>query len=98
MTDDLPKSRHLLFVERATSLARRAVSRFSTRYSPKRFTPRQHVVFLRLKVERTTTYRDLVDELVEMPRTRDALDLGSIGVRLWKFIITRVRFILISVS
>ncbi|WP_226043163.1 IS5 family transposase [Natrinema sp. DC36] len=76
--DALPKSRLLRFVERAMMLARRAVARFSTRYSRKRFTLRQHVVLLCLKVKKTTTYRDLVDELIEMPRIRDALDLDSI--------------------
>ncbi|WP_418282483.1 IS5 family transposase [Halorubrum sp. DTA98] len=74
----LPKSRLLRFVERAMVLARRAVAQFSTRYSRKRFTLRQHVVLLCLKVKKTTTYRDLVDELIEMPRIRDALDLDSI--------------------
>jgi len=69
--DALPKSRLLRFVERAVVLARRAVSRLSTRYSPKRFTLRQHVVLLCLYVK-TTSYRDLVDELVEMLRIRDA--------------------------
>jgi len=59
-------------------LARRAVARFSTRYSRKRFTLRQHVVLLCLKVKKTTTHRDLVDELIEMPRIRDALDLDSV--------------------
>jgi len=59
-------------------LARRAVKRYSTRYSRKRFTLRQHVVLLCLKVKKTTTYRDLVDELIEMPRIRDALNLDSI--------------------
>jgi len=29
-------------------------------------------------MKKTTTYRDLVDELIEMPRIRDALDLDSI--------------------
>ncbi len=52
--------------------------RFSTRYSRKRFTLRQHVVLLCLKVKKTTTYRDLVDELIEMPRIREAIDLESI--------------------
>ncbi len=31
-----------------------------------------------LKVKKTTMCRDLVDELIEMPRIRDALDLDSI--------------------
>lgn len=61
----LPKSCLLQFVERAIVLARRAVSRFSTRYSRKRFSLRQHVVLLCLKVKKTTTYRDPVDELIE---------------------------------
>jgi len=78
--DGLPKSRLLRFVQRAVVLARRAVSRFSTRYSRKRFTLRQHVVLLCLKAEKTTTYRDLVDELIEMPRIRAALGLDSIPV------------------
>lgn len=42
------------------------------------FTLRQHVVLGRLEVEKTITYRDLVDELVEMPRIREPLDLDSV--------------------
>ena len=76
--DDLPKSRLLQFVERAVVLARRAVARFSTRHSRKRFTLRQHVVLLCLRIKKTTTYRDLVDELIETPRIRAALDLDLI--------------------
>ena len=76
--DALPKSQLLQFVERAMALARRAVAQFSTRYSRKRFTLRQHVVLLCLKVKKTTTYRNLVDELIEMPRIREALGLESI--------------------
>ncbi len=76
--DTLPKSRLLRFVERAVVLARRAVTRFLTRYSRKRFTLRQHVVLLCLKVEKTLMYRDPVDELIEMPRIREAIDLDSI--------------------
>ncbi|QLG61898.1 IS5 family transposase [Halorarum salinum] len=76
--DALSKSQLLRFVERAMVLARRAVARFSTRYSRKRFTLRQRVVSLCLKVKKTITYRDLVDELIEMPRIRDALNLNLI--------------------
>ncbi len=36
------------------------------------------MVLLRLKVKKTATYRELVDELIEMPRIREALDLDSI--------------------
>lgn len=42
------------------------------------FHPRQHVVLLCLTVEETTTYRNLGDELVEMPRNPNALDLDLI--------------------
>ena len=62
--DGLPKSRLLRFVEQAMMLARRAVERFSTCYWWRRFTLRQHVDLLCLKVKKTTTYRDLVDELI----------------------------------
>ena len=78
MMEVLPKPRLLQFVERAVELAYRAVSWFSTRYSRKRFTLRRHVALLCLKVKKTTTYRDLVDELIEMPRIRAALNLGEI--------------------
>ncbi len=78
MMDDLPKSRLLQFVERAVVLARRAVSRFSTRYSRKRIPLRQHVVLLCLQIKKTSTYRDLADELTEMARVRDALYLDLI--------------------
>lgn len=70
--NDLPKSDLLRFVERAVELASRAVARYSSKFSKKRYTLRQHVVLLCLKVKQTTTYRDLVDELIEMPRIRDA--------------------------
>lgn len=76
--DSLPKSRLIRFVEGAIVLVRRAVLRVSTRYSRKRFTLRQHVVLLYLKVKKTTTYRELVDELIEMPRIRDTHDFDSI--------------------
>lgn len=59
-------------------MARRTVAQYSSKYSKTRYTLRQHVVLLCLKVK-TTTYRDLVDELIEMPRVRDALDLDSIS-------------------
>jgi IS5 family transposase len=76
--DDLPKSDLLRFVERAVTLASRAVARYSSKFSKRRYTLRQHAVLLCLKVKKTTTNRDLVDELIEMPRIRDSLNLDSI--------------------
>jgi hypothetical protein len=61
----------LRLAERAVVLARRAVPGFSTRHSPKQFRLRQHVVLLCLKVKKTTTYYNAVDELTEMPCSRD---------------------------
>lgn len=77
--DALAKSRLLRFVKRAMVLARRAVKRFSTCYSRKRFTLRQHVALL--KVKKTITYRNLVDELIEMLRIHDVINLDLISHR-----------------
>ena len=76
--NDLPKSDLLRFVERTFELAQQVITRYSSKYSKRRYTRPQHVVLLCLKVKKTTTYRDLVDELIEMPRVRDALNLDSI--------------------
>ena len=76
--DDVPKSDLLRFVERTFELAQQVIARYSSKYSKRRNTRTQHVVLLCLKVKKTTTYRDLVDELIEMPRIRDALNLDSI--------------------
>lgn len=76
--DSLPQSRLFLFVERARVLAHRAVPRFSRRCSRKKFSLRQRVVLLCLKVKKTTRYRDLVDELIEMPCIWDPFDLDLI--------------------
>jgi IS5 family transposase len=78
LIDDLPKSDLLRFVERTFELAQQVIARYSSKYSKRRYTRPQHVVLLCLKVKKTTTYRDLVDELIEMPRIRDALNLDSI--------------------
>ncbi|PCR89729.1 IS5 family transposase [Natrinema ejinorense] len=74
----LPKSRLLRFVEQAMHLARRAVTRYSSKFSKQRYTLHQHIVLLCLKVRKNTTYRTILDELIEMPRIRSALDLEEI--------------------
>jgi hypothetical protein len=76
--DELPKSDLLRSVERTFELAQQVIARHSSEDSKRRYTRLQRVVLLRLKVEKTTTYRDPVDELIEMPRVRDALSLDSI--------------------
>ena len=74
----LPKSRLLQFVEQAFHLARRAVARFSSKFSKRRCTLHQHIVLLCLKVRKNTTYRTLLDELIEMPRIRRAIQIEEL--------------------
>jgi IS5 family transposase len=74
----LPKSRLLRFVEQAFHLARRSVARYSSKFSKRRYTLHQHVVLLCLKVRKNTTYRTLLDELIEMPRIRSAIELEEL--------------------
>ena len=74
----LPKSQLLRFVEQAYHLTRRAVARYSSKFSKRRYTLHQHIVLLCLKVRKNTTYRTLLDELIEMPRIRSALGLQEL--------------------
>ena len=76
----LPKSQLLRFVEQAFHLAQRTVSRYSSKYSKRCYTLHQHIVLLCLKVRKDTTYRTLLDELIEMPRIRNAIGLTDIPV------------------
>jgi IS5 family transposase len=70
----LSKSRLLQFVDQAYHLARRAVARYSSKFSKRRYTLHQHIVLLCLKVRKNTTYRTLLDELIEMPRIWRAIE------------------------
>ena len=74
----LPKSRLIRFVEQAMHLARRAVARYSSKFSKRRYTLHQHIVLLCLKVRKNATYRTLLDELIEMPRIRRAIELDEL--------------------
>ena len=76
--EDVPKSRLLRFVEQAYHLARRAVARYSSKFSKRRYTLHQHIVLLCLKVRKNITYRTLLDELIEMLRIRSAIELEEI--------------------
>ncbi len=58
-------------------LARRAVARYSSKFSKRRDTLHQYIVLLCLKVRENTTYWTLLDELLEMPRIRSAIDLSE---------------------
>jgi len=74
----LPKSQILRFAEKVFHLARRAVPRHSSKFSKHRYTLPQHVVLLCLKVRKNTTYRRLLDELIEMPCIRRVLRLAEL--------------------
>ena len=68
----LPKSWLLQFVEQAHHLARRAVARYSSKFSERRYTLHQHIALLCLKMRKNTTYRMLLDELIEIPRDSES--------------------------
>ena len=74
----LPKSQLLRFVEQAFHLAQRAVSRYSSKFSKQRYTLHQHLILLCLNVRKDTTYRTLFDELIEMPRIRNTINLTEL--------------------
>ena len=77
--DVFPKSQLFQFTEKEIHLARRAVSRYSSKFSKHRYTLPQHVVLLCLKIRKNTTYRGLLDELIEMPRIRRILGLTELS-------------------
>ena len=74
----LPKSQILRFTEKAIHLARRAVSRYSSKFSKHCYTLPQHAVLICLKVRKNMTDRGLLDELIEMPRVRQALSFAEL--------------------
>lgn len=76
--DRFPKSQLLRFVKQAFHLARRVVAWYSSKFSKRRYTLHQRIVLLCLKVRKNTTYRALLDELIEMPCIRDAIGLTEI--------------------
>ena len=76
--DTLPKSQICRFTEEMIHLARRAVSRYSSKFSKHRYTLSQHIILLCLKVKENTTYRTLLDEPIKMSCIRSAIDLTEL--------------------
>lgn len=74
----LAKSQPLQFVEQVFYLARWAVARYSSKFSKCRYTLHQHIVLLCLKLRKNTTYRTLLNKLIEMPRIRSAIELEEL--------------------
>ncbi|KXA96607.1 hypothetical protein AKJ39_04400 [candidate division MSBL1 archaeon SCGC-AAA259J03] len=62
----------------AYKLARRTVPEYSTKFSRKTYTQRQHVAIICLKVREEKTYRKTMEMLVEMLRVRKAANLEEI--------------------
>jgi hypothetical protein len=54
------------------------IPKFSSKYSPKKYTQHQHTVILILKKYFKSTYRDVTDILEEMPRIRELIDLITV--------------------
>jgi len=77
----LPKSQILRFTEKAIHLARRAVSRYSSKFSKHRYTPRSTLFYCVSKFGRTRPIVVCFDELIEMPRIRQALGLTELPTR-----------------
>ena len=75
---NISKSRLLRFVEEAYQLTLRAVARYSSKFSKQRYTLHQHIVLLCLKLRKDTTYRTLLDVLIEMLRIRSAINLTEL--------------------
>ena len=69
------ESELLRFVKLCSHLARYEVPLYRSKFSKHTFTQPQHIVLSCLKVKFRLTYRDLIDQLEEMPRIREALGL-----------------------
>jgi len=72
------QSRRFSGLLRRRSIWHAGRSRYSSKFSKHRYTLPQHVVLLCLKVRKNTTYRGLLDELIEMPRIRRVLGLAEL--------------------
>lgn len=81
--DALPKTNLFRFVDRAVMVPLRTIARYSSKDSKTRSTIRQHVILLCLRVKKTT-HHILADELIKIPRIREALDLDSCSPTLYK--------------
>ncbi|MEA1905052.1 MAG: IS5 family transposase [Candidatus Hadarchaeota archaeon] len=77
-SDEFGETRLLEFASTVYELARRAVPEYSSKFSKKTYTQCQHIAIICLKVREGKTYEEIVDQLVEMPRIRKALDLDEV--------------------
>lgn len=76
--NQLPETEIYRFVKEVKRLTAKAVPKYSSRYSRKDYTLRQHAALICLKIRKKDTYREICDELVEMLRVRKELNLDKI--------------------
>jgi len=55
-----------------------AVTRYSSKFSKQRYTLHQHIVLLCLKLQKSTIYRTLLDELIEILRIQNTINLTEL--------------------
>ncbi|KXA94895.1 transposase, partial [candidate division MSBL1 archaeon SCGC-AAA259E19] len=76
--EDYRSTSILGFSEVAYRIAKEKIDPYSSKYSKKKFTLQQHVVIICLKIRSGSTYKGIVERLVEEPRIRRALDLEEV--------------------
>ncbi|KXA99317.1 transposase, partial [candidate division MSBL1 archaeon SCGC-AAA259O05] len=59
-------------------IVKEKIDPYSSKYSKKKFTLQQHAVIICLKIRSGSTYKEIVERLVEEPRIRRALDLEEV--------------------
>lgn len=75
---EIGKTRILEFARKAHELAKQSVPKYSSKFSKRTFTLRQHAVIICLKIREDKNYREIVEMLVEMPRIRNAIGLEEV--------------------
>jgi len=76
--DKLPETELYRFAKEIKRLVARKVPRYSSKYSRKDYTLRQHAVLVCLKIKKEDTYREIADETIEMTRIRRELKLNKV--------------------
>lgn len=76
--NDLPETEIHRFVKETKQLVARVVPKYSSKYSRKDYTLQQHAVLICLKIKKDSTFREVVDEIIEMVRIRQELGLEKV--------------------
>lgn len=76
--NNLPETEIYRFVKETKQLVARAVPKYSSKYSRQDYTLRQHAVLICLKIKKNDSYREVIDETIEMLRIRKTLGLKNV--------------------